>query len=332
MADIDSRRFLAKPRFDRPVIVVYGSDEALIDGVARSLIGAFRRERREDVKLETIAAGDVANTPSSLNDFLNASTLFGDRRILWITGVGERLNKHLQEFLPTIAESNDLILFSSSSLRKKSKVLDLFRVHDLCYVLAAYETSLSRPDIQRMFSRHTDCRLDDAATDRLLEASKALDAASFEIFLQHTALYVDGASSVTIGDIDACLPHGLGVIDAEQLEAILSGDRTRILDVWRQFRLNDGDGSAFVALLGRQLTSALSTVGVKSPARGGLFWKLEKALDAAAKRLPRIRRRLEEATVLVHNYERGARSSDGGSSGDAEVERLLLRLASLFQR
>ena len=334
MSDLDCRRFLTNPLFDRPVIALYGSEDRFVDGAARSVVAAFRQHHSAEFQLQSLTGVDIADSPSLLIDFFSSASLFGEKRALWISGLTERHLKTVAAFADTIQPTNDLVLFSSPSLKKKSKTLDVLRNHALCRVISAYQSSLSASDIRDRFSLLSSSKLEIDAVDKLVGVSGTADALTFDTFLRQLALYSDAQKSIAADDVSAVLPAAYDADNADVLTALLSGDRAALLKTWERARLGNSDGTVFVLLLGNQIVSALSTVGLKSPPRAKLFWKLDAALTAANRRLPQLRQRLEEAASQLVKFEKRMRSNPatGANAGADDVERLLLRLSGLFQK
>lgn len=332
MKELDSRRFLANPQFQTPLFLVYGVSDADVDGAARALLAAFGRISGDHVEVSAVSANEVADDPSMLNDFLIEETLFGERRALWIASVGDRFQKTAATFLDMIRPSKDLVLFSSSTLRKSSKLVAAMHVHPMSTVLTCYPRSLSVNDISELLNAKTPAAFEPEALSLLSAISASLDAQSFDTLLEKIALYLGDAPNASFDDVALSLPADLAENDAEILELLLLGERAKLLAEWRRSRLDGLETAALSALLGRQLSMALSYLTAAQSGRSAprLFWKLEKAITSASRRVDRLPNRLEQALMEIHRYERDSRSRS--YANDVDAERLLFRLSTLFRR
>lgn len=332
MADTDYRTFLAAGRFEQPVIALYGNDYNVVDGAAHQVLQYYKRGLAAECTVTTVPYSDVANEPDIIIDFFGAPSLFGGARALHVAALTEKSLTLLKAFFDqasTTSATTDLLLFSSDSIKRKSKTLDLFRSHSFASVLSAYETALDRSSVRQKAEAAGCGPLDDDAIALLLRASLDLTPAMFDTLLEKISLSVPTSAPVRETDIRDCLPLGADRDDNDTLEALLAGSRPALLARLHFHLDHGGEPIAFAAQLGRQLGDLLSKQRSTTRTGPSLFWKTAKALQKASARLTRIDARLEQALIEIHRFDQ--RSRQTGALAATELERTLLRICRLFE-
>lgn len=329
MADLPVQSFLQKNKFDRPIVFIYGNDDAYIDAVSRSILKNFTDWRDEPVEHDRHPGGIFNQDAAVVLDFFGNRPLFGGARSLTVSGITERHRPLLEQFLaaaPPPAQTNDLVLFSSSSLRSKSKVLDLFRVHDSVRVCRAYQDTLSRDDVRTRLQSALGSAPEDHIVNTVAVAASDLPLGLFDDLLEKLSLLQSDRVPLTEDDILACLPENVAGADVDLLSDLFDRDGD-ILNHLHNHLIAGGDSARFAASLGRQLGDARS---ISLGERRSIHWKTEKSITAMARRAPDLPSRLETAVIELHQYERRSRAAPHLAA--IELERTLLRLKRAFSR
>lgn len=324
--DADLASFLTGSDFAASAAFIFGSDADFVDSALSEAIDRIQRKRNDLAGVERMTADVIAASPSSIIDFFDERALFGENRFLAISGVGEKhASIFVQLFKRTAPEPGPLLLIGSSALTSKSKVLAAARSSGFCRMIRAYEAPFTRQEVSARLSEMGVGSIDPDALDAAHHRLAPLDLATRTQTLRLLSLYArDGR--LTLEELEACLPPTEDQLAGELLAGILSGDAKALIGWRRQGAAEGADPVAQLAIAARALGEARRA----RLASGGppVFWKTDKIVKEAGRRLPDLDQRLERAIVAAHQLERAARSSE--SLMAEKTERLLLRLAQLF--
>lgn len=320
--DLDHRSYSFDPAGGIDVLLMFGSAEELVDTSALELRQRIARQL-EISEVTQKPASEIVSAPDHLLDFFAETSLFGDRRLLHVSGVTEKMTANVEALLAGPPSANgDLVLMSTSSLRSRSKLIDAVRASPRAAAISCYERGLMRPVIRSKLADLGAERIDEPALDLLTDISASMDPGAFAGLLDQLTLTAPLGQPITRDAVESVAPPDAGSADADLLEAALTGGRAALYRAL-QARLLDGESaSAFLAMLGRALTSALA----RASSQGGgakLHWKAEQVLTRALNRRADLPNRLERALTLIHDAERRLRSQ--GDLERAVVERLVLR-------
>lgn len=325
--DPDIGAYAERGGFGAPIIFLYGSDEAFVSAAFVDLGRRIAAARPDLGGLERRNAQEIGADASILGDFFAEVSLFGESRFMAVGDLTERQGAALTAILEgPPPPPGPLLLLASSSVKSKSKLLAAARASAFCDVVSAYEAPLSRGALlSAAFRAKGLSAASDAALETALRRLQNEDPASRAHIIDKLALYAAGAP-LDEGDIDACLPAG-GEADVSLLAESLLAGRAGPLIQWRRRGEAEGvDAAQQLALVARSLGDA------RRARKGGpgapVFWRVDKAVKAAAARLDGFDRRVETAIGLAYQAELASRRSDALTP--ERTERLLLRLAQIF--
>lgn len=327
---MEARSFAAAPRFDRPILFLYGSDAAIVDALSAEVAAAFRSSAGSTVAASQMDAAELSKNASALNDFFAAVSLFGDRRLLHIANVTERAAKTLTGFAETHREvrSDDLLILSSSSVRSKSALLSAFRALPSAHALSCYELGLDARAIATLSPRP----IAPEASSALEALSATLDPMSFRSVLQKLDLYGEDGAAIDQAALDACLAPSERGADGEMLEALFAPSPNAILSAMAAHARTGDSVVAFLAALSRTLSDATATAWASRGVAAGRrpFWKIEKAVQRRMTQRRDLPERLDRALLEAHRLETVSRSTP--ALLELEVQRGLLRLHQILSR
>lgn len=331
---LDFRSFTASPRFDRPILLLYGNDDALIEPAMRVVVDHLKRSAGP-IEIDTATATEIAAQPARLFDAFSSASLFQTRAALVVSDVTERQAPLLTDFLAGLAPADSapeqFLLLSSSALKTKSKLIAAFRAHPMAQAVACYETAMDRAALRNALAERGVAACSDDALETLETLSRTLDPMRLGLTLEKLSLLAEAGRPIDKADVLACEEGAGAELESDLAILLLSGDRAALTQLFATRAAQSGETSGFLASLGRALSGLLSAQIAKKSGRGGgrpLFWKVDKALTAAGGRIPDLAQRLERSVLDVYQLERRSRS--GAALEAAEIERLLIRLASLY--
>ena len=116
----DIEAFLAKPQFDRKIILFFGPDDGLVTERADDLAKKCDVDLSDPFSVIRLDADDVAADPARLADEAHTINMFGGGRLIRISGTTRRdLSKSLKPVLATPPEDS-IILIEAGDLKKSS--------------------------------------------------------------------------------------------------------------------------------------------------------------------------------------------------------------------
>ena len=320
---------------DIRLALFHGSDEAASADLAARLVAHLGGE------VVPLAPSVLKEDPGRLPDEAAAVSMFGDRRVIRIDGVGEESIEAVGLLLAAPAAGNPVVM-SAGTLRKGSKLLALVEEAPAALAVVSYE-----PDA-RDAGRTVEALAAEVGLQPTREAAARLvsacngDRALARRELEKLALYLDATpeapqrlSPEHLADI------GASVDDADfgaLVDAIAGG---RPADADRQIAKLAGQGIAGIAQLRAlarrlwllaDLRSAIETgmtpQAAVDGARPPIFWK-EK--DRVVAQLQRWRgTALRHALGRLLAAERDIKKS--GTAGDVLAAQALLAIAAMAAR
>ncbi|MEL6980395.1 MAG: hypothetical protein AAGM38_17200 [Pseudomonadota bacterium] len=280
--DPDLAAYSEGATFRTPILFLYGSDESLVASAVTDLAKKIRDARPDLETPERLAAPAMRSDAAQLYDFFDEQPLLGGARFLIITDLTERDGKTVMAAFERDAPSpGPMVLFATHGLRARSKIIDAARRCPFCDLISVYEAPLTK---QAAASILDAARLQPASDDALTLAHRllsTLDPASRHQFIEQIALYCTGAQ-FEADDLVACFPEARDHDPSSILDAILSGGESDLI-AWRRAGAAEGsDPIQQLAMTARALTDARRAL---SPVGPPVFWKVDKTVKAAARRL-----------------------------------------------
>ena len=325
--DSDLAAFLARGDFTSPALFLFGSNADFVDSAATEVIDRVRKSRPDLSGVERFSADGLNAAPATVIDFFNERPLFGDHRFLAVTGVTERQSSYIDPlFQSGPPEMGPMLLLCSNSLTSKSKLLGAARDSGFCTMIRAYEAEFTRSELSERLAELGVDTVEPSALDLAHRRLASEDLATRTQTMRMLALYARNGR-LSAEDLDACLPPGEDQLAGELLAALLSSD-LRAVVAWRRRGAAEGaEPIGQLSILARALSEARrARLAATGQASGPpVFWKTDKIVKDAARRIRDIDMKLDRAISMVHQLERSARSSEGLIQ--ERTERLLIVLA-----
>ncbi|QKG70772.1 DNA polymerase III subunit delta [Erythrobacter mangrovi] len=316
---LTSRDFAAKGRSAAQACSIFffcGQDEAGASAAARDLV-TWLPEPGERVEM---AGADLRNDPASLGDEARSTSLFGDRRHIWVRANGDDAFAAIETLIETGdagAGSACPVIVVATSATDKSRTAKLLEKRKDALVALFYPPDLrSVSQSVRSMADAAGVRLGGDMAERIARAAN-LDVRLAQSEITKLAIYLDASPqsprTATTEDLDA-----VGAVSEEDgfmplVDAVMGGQGNRVapeiarlkqlglnpVGVLLAFERRAAQLARIAAVLGSQPYGALDK-GEK--ARLGIFWKEEREIgqQLAIWRQRNLLDRLTHALVRLH--------------------------------
>lgn len=229
--------FVRKPDAAFPVVLIYGPDRGLVSERAERLARASGIAMDDPFAIVRMSADDAAADPSSVADEAHAVSMFGGRRLVWITGSTQKqLVNAIKPVLDTPPD-DALVIIEAGDLRKTAPLRKLVERATHGVALPCYQDTAAA--LAAMIDEElTQARLTmDRPARALLVSLLGNDRLVSRGEVQKLMLYCIGRDSVSEDDVVMNVGDGATVstdrvVDAAALgnNATLDGELARLLD------------------------------------------------------------------------------------------------------
>lgn len=268
-----------KPATAPPLVLVYGPDEGGVSEVGKTLKQLYLGKDFDPLQYADFTDTQLSGQPGALADEAAALPMFGNEKMVRVTGGGGSAPEAVRLYLDGLKENNaadtaSLVLVEAGNLKPSSALRKLVEKHPLAMALPCY--ALEARDITKLARQILEAehyRIEAQALDMLV-ARLATDRGIIQRELERLILYKGPLKKA----------DGPGVIIADDIEAAL-GDQTqagfdKLIDNVALGRLDAADRA--LARLAEAGTMAANTL----PALRMHFQTLHLALGLAEKGTP----------------------------------------------
>lgn len=290
---LTSNDFAAKGRGAAQACSIFffcGQDEAGASAAARDLV-SWLPEPGERVEL---AGADLRADPASLGDEARSTSLFGDRRHIWVRASGDEAYAALETLIATAeagAGAACPVIVVASAATDKSRTAKLLEKRKDALVAQFYPPDLrSVAQAARTMADAAGVRLGGDLAERIARAAN-LDVRLAQSEITKLATYLDASPqsprAATLEDLDA-----IGATSEEDgfaplVDAVMGGQANRIApEIARMKQLGLNPVGVLLAFERRaaQLARIAAVLGPRpfgaldkgEKARLGIFWKEER--------------------------------------------------------
>ncbi|TDI57978.1 MAG: DNA polymerase III subunit delta, partial [Alphaproteobacteria bacterium] len=125
--------------------LIYGPDEGLVRERAKTLVTAIAEDPRDPFRVVEMDMATILDDPARLADEAAAISMMGGRRVVRITGAGDRLTKNFATFLDDLP-GDGFIVVSAGELAAKSSLRKLFEASDTAFTVACFSDNAETRD------------------------------------------------------------------------------------------------------------------------------------------------------------------------------------------
>lgn len=312
---LTNRDFAAKARAiarDCGIFFFCGPDEAGASAAANELV-ALLPEAGERIEL---AGAELRGDPARLGDEARSTSLFGDKRHIWVRANGEEALAALETLIETGAAGAGAacpVIVIATSATDKSRTAKLLEKRKDAVVAMFYAPDLAAvTQSVRAMGDAAGVQLGAELAERIARAAN-LDVRLAQSEVEKLALYLDASPQAPRrADADALDAVGAPCEDdgfAPLVDAVLGGDAPRLqAELHRMHELSLNPVGTLLAFERRAalLARIAAQGGGRAPDKGelqrmGVFWRDQQAVmrQAAIWRGPRLAR-LADRLVELH--------------------------------
>lgn len=117
--------------------LIFGYDDSMIDEYARKIGGMIVPNIKDDFAVIEITPAKFKENPSVISDEMNAMSLMGGRRVVWVKGVTDAMSDAIEEVIKT-SESDSFLLMTGGALTKSNGTRLFCEVHDKILTVVCY--------------------------------------------------------------------------------------------------------------------------------------------------------------------------------------------------
>ncbi|WP_439572292.1 DNA polymerase III subunit delta [Phreatobacter sp.] len=251
-ADID--RFLAAPRPDRPVILIYGTDAGLVSERCRMLVAAAVADPGDPFAVVQIDGDLLSRDPVRLVDEAHTLPMFGGRRLIRVRA-GER--PFVAAVSPLLADPprDSTVLIEAGDLKKTSPLRTEAERSPHAAVIACYPDG--EADLRRLIveeARSAGLTVEPAALAHLAGLLGG-DRAASRAEIRKICLYCHGSSTITLADVEAIAGDSLDLGAGDLVDAALGGQPAELDVLIMRSTAMGLPSQQVLTILGRQIAS-----------------------------------------------------------------------------
>lgn len=330
-------RALDAPPPHTRLFLLYGPDESESRGLAQRL----ERAMGPGADRIDLDGATLKGDPARLADEAASISLFGDRRFVRATAIGEESLPAVEALLSAEAAGNPVVALAGA-LKPSSGLLKRALTDPAVLAFASYALDEGQAaSVATGLAREVGVRLDGEAARRIASAA-GNDRGLMTREVEKLALYLDAAPDRprdgAVTDLDAV---GAGEGDAELsrlVDAVLGGNPADAIAEIAQLAETGASGIALLRAIGRRvqlLVKLAPQVSASRPARAvveaqgkAIFFKEKAGVERQLKRwTPALLARLADRLMAA---ERGVKSF--ASAGDIVVDVELVAISRTAQR
>jgi DNA polymerase III subunit delta len=312
-------------------VLVHGSDSAAVAGLGRQIVRAISGSGGD---AERFDASILKEGAGRIQDEFYSLSLLGDRRVLWIDGVGDSHLKTLSDIITSTQPAN-FVFLSSDSLAKTSKLRMACEEAAKFGALALYEEDIAsvRNRLGALISK-AGLKWEDGAEDLFLEIV-GIDRSVVSQEFEKLTLYCYGETLISTADVLAVCGDTASSSSDSLIDAMLMGD---LESVDRMFGNLDSDTGGQKIILSSAISHLVRLQELRGMMDGGpnadtvvrgarppVFFKRQSAVVSQLKKF--------DATDLLSMQQSLAAATfqtrKNADLSDAITSRALLSLARL---
>ena len=326
MADIEFRRFRQNKVNLSKILCLYGSDNEILTESTRQICQVITKSSSLQYETTRISSDQLIKEASLLIDFFSGISLFGEHRILVVEGISERhitlFNNLLASNIPP--DNFDYLVIASSSLKRKSKLLEIFRNHPCCTVISSYDNKIEPLELRSLIKDNGIRNLSDSVINSLEEIAQSQTYnETVELIKKISLLSKDTA--ITDNTLYELLPEDFQSAHTGHLEALFSGNPQWAQQTLTHHLKDVTDPSALSAIINRQLIDIISILSGQNKVAN---FRMQKIISSHQHKVPNFISRIEAAIIELHLFD--IKSRKNNTSSIMELERCFIRISHLF--
>jgi len=201
----DSERFFKNPDFSKPVFLIYGPDAGLVSERATKLANLSGIDLSDAFSSVRISADDAAKDTQLLASEAHTLSMFGDKRLIRVTGMTRRDLARAVEPLLSVPPEDAIIIVEAGDLKKSAPLRKRIENSPNALAIPCYQDSGAM--LQQLIDEEIDQTglLIDRETKQELSNLLGEDRLASRNELKKLALYCHGTDRVEREDVRTVL-------------------------------------------------------------------------------------------------------------------------------
>ena len=215
--------FLRRPDPQVGLLLIYGDEADAVRELAGKAVKRIAGSLDDPFSVVKLDDADLTADPARLADEMQAISMLGGQKAIWVKGVSENFLKVAAPVLDGTAQGN-FIVAESSSLAKSSKLRDALEKSPRAMVVPLYDAEDSdiSATIEQALKR-AGLGIEPDARLRLMElVGSARGLLLREV--EKLALYAMGQQTVTLADVEAICGNGADDDTDDLADAVFTGE------------------------------------------------------------------------------------------------------------
>lgn len=309
--ETDFNSALGKEMSGVPAVLIYGPDAGQVDELADK---AIERLGIESVNLFVVDADELREKCEAMFSEACSKSLLGGRRMIMIANAGDSDAPLIRELCehPSL---DAFVLITGGDLRAGGGMRAMFENHAKCAVVACYaDDDRTLGNIIRDTLFASGIRQIDPDAMQCMFSRLGGDRGVTRSFLRKLAIYVDDKKTVSLDDVEKCMPDAAAVSIDDFLYSLTAGHIQATMAALDRVFFDNAEPIMLVRMLDTHFKRLLYAVSADiMPPK--LFWKVADKFNIAKRIWPES----EIVGVLNRLNELELQSKSAGLSNISEL-------------
>ena len=226
----EALRFIERPDLSLSGALIFGEDPVLVSEHKRRLLRSVLGDRAgDDLYLLTLDPGVAQRDEEAVHAVLTSRSLLPGRQVALLDSATNAHTKSVARALEDPDPEDAFLIVAAGDLKFQSTLRKLFDAARTAISLPAEVKQPTAQDLRRRFQESGMPAPSRDAVDRMASLSREITWGEFESLFDKLALYMHGKTDETsVADVDACAPLDRTVQLDELVDAVATGDRSKI--------------------------------------------------------------------------------------------------------
>ena len=220
LSGIDLNKFLKKPSSDIIIVLIFGSNQGLIEEYSQILLDKTISDKSDPLAFIKLSAACIAENPAALLDEMAVVSWSTQKRVILIDKASDKLTKTISQCLDTQIKDILIILNAESLAAKKSTLRALLESKPQAAVISCYNDDGQNMLIEQMLAPLA-LKIDNNARNWLIDRFGS-NRTLFKSEIEKITLYANENSTISLDDVLAICGDGTDSTISQIVNAALT--------------------------------------------------------------------------------------------------------------